>query len=253
MFRLFILISFFSVKTWAQPKPELAELQVAREQYRKYDTISLRTAAILYEQILAKEPQNIEAMAMLSLLYAHFSYREAVQGLKNPYFNRSQELLNLAKQNAPDNNIVLRAQAHLLLVQNKKKEAQEIISRLLSQEIGDPELHYLSACISPGSLVDENTPAGSAIKKALELNPKFLWALEDKFLAHLQRKDYNMASNILRHIEESYPQYPEIKLYRFLYLLHTNNPQGLEENLQSYLNDRNALAAERIKNLLLVK
>lgn len=243
-----VLFIFLAHLIYAQNLPELT---VAREQYSKYDTISLRTAAILYEQVLAKEPQNIEAMAHLAIIYAHFSFREGTaEGLKNPYISKAQSFIQSAKNLAPENKDVGRAESHILLVLGKKREAREIITKLLATEPNNPELNYLLACVSSGFYTDESSEAGAAIKKALELNPKFLWALEDKFLAHLQQGQYSKAQEILKQLEKDYPQYPETKLYRVLFKIHNNDLDNIAQEVQSYLSDRNSLATERVKSLL---
>jgi len=212
-----------SKDTSLKDKQEAAIMyQEAQTLYNKLDSKSLKLANIKLENALELDPKNVKVLARLSILYSHFTYRDWHFGVRHSdYITKATELAYRALKIDNKNPLAIKAVGASLLVVWKRKEAIKELKKLtVKKAFSDPEVFYLLACASNGSMLNRSTEAGKYAKKALELDPKFLWLIEDMLMLSIYKKDLTTAARYFKTLEENYPTIPNIYFYRAMILLH---------------------------------
>ncbi|RME91037.1 MAG: hypothetical protein D6767_05850, partial [Candidatus Hydrogenedentota bacterium] len=199
---------------------------------------SLKKAAIVLENILVSERQYAKndpyVLSLLSVIYAHFSYRSWHFGVKDSSsIKRAKELAQKA-YSAKKMASSARALGNVYLILGDKAKALKYLKEANKGKKKSAETLYYIACASSGSFTDANSAAGKKIREALKVDPKFLWALEDMVMDYLYKGNVTQAEEYLKKLESAHSSHPDLPFYRGLVALHKGDKDSAKQEFRRY-------------------
>ena len=240
-------------KSW--PRLEKNKITEYYNLYLDSTEDGVKKATIALEKDFKKYKRDPRVLALLSQLYTHTSYKEWHAGNELPDFIKTAKAL-AQRAIKYDNQLEdgYRALGGVYLVLDKRGLALRNLKKAVKiSKNKDAEALYLYACASPGSIVDETTPAGRRMKKALEVNPKLIWALQDIMMFYLKAGDLGNAEKVFEKFAKDYSDHPDYFYYEGTLKLHQDKKEEarasyekfMKKNPRSYLTNYIKLYLER--------
>ncbi|MCB1201470.1 MAG: hypothetical protein KDK41_12555 [Leptospiraceae bacterium] len=229
----------------------------AAELYMSRDIPSMKRALVLIEpetNILFNKNADSRLIAIQSLIYIHLNQLETMLSPDQAeYFNVSLQLSERAVS-IERNAITLMALAKSYLVLGKFDEALKTAEEAIQSAPKEAELWYIAASASPGSISDSGSPAGEKMVKAINLNPKFIWPLEDIIQDAIKNRRKEVAMVYLAKLEQAVPDFKRLAFHKGLFQYNFGSRKAGIELLQEYMkSDPESIQAEKISMLLASK
>lgn len=215
-----------------------AAYKKAAKEYTKRTEASLKKAAIILEEILVSEKQYAEkdpyVLSLLSLIYAHFSYRSWHFGVKDATSIKKAKDLAEKAYSIRKNTTTQRAMGNVYLILGDRRKAKQFLQESMKGKKKSAETLYYLASASNGSFTDPGSEAGKTIREALKVDPKFLWALEDMVMDYLYKKNPEKAAEYLQKLEAAHGSHPDLPFYKGLVALHSGDKEKAKKEFKEY-------------------
>ncbi len=226
-----------------------------KEMYKLYQSGEYKNhkkAIIDLENKLNEFPKDPNLMALLSLTYLHLSYRDWHFGVKD--MDYVEAALNLAKRGEKINDknyLVNNALATASMLKGDRAAARKYVDKSIKAQAKLAESWYIRACLSEGSIVDENTEAGKNLKKALELDKTLVFALEDKIMAHLKANQVAEAQKTYELYVESYAGNSNALFFKGMILVYSGKLDEARVSLEKFVQKNQGSNLSRLVNFYL--
>ncbi|MDH5718553.1 MAG: hypothetical protein OEZ22_13080 [Spirochaetia bacterium] len=204
--------------------------------YQKRDFESILKAKRIIEEKKDEWIKNSQHYALLSNIYSHILYRNWHEGQdKQDYLKSAEEYAGKAIKLGKDEYHGYKAMGNIFLIKGKISESLEMFQKATDLNQEDAELWYFYACASNGKLTDRYSLAGQRIIRTLEIEPAFLWAIEDLVMAFIIENKLNKAENIIKILIKNNPNYPHIPYYEGVLHLRKGQKKLAKEKFDEFI------------------
>ncbi len=191
---LFTYIIFFGLKSTDALGNNKELLKDAYKQVSSFHKPSITKAIKTYQDILKKNPKNIEALAGIAIAYSTLGiYNKKTKNNYENQFNKAYHYITKALELNDKSIPVKKALSYYYLHLSREKEARKIAREILSKHPKDPEALYI-LWASNGK-----NPNDKTIREVLKKNPNLVEARIDlaESLFHRKRR-YSQAANEIK-------------------------------------------------------